>query len=209
VPILALMWFVISCLFSNVDTRAFDTCKWSNQLTNLVVCLNQVRIAAVVVGISNEPTTQISAALSQLRPDFTSASAAAVNWCGQSCQFPLSSASLTEFDKTDWRIHCTFVTRSSAIADGPLDASCQLKSCQLPRNSAETTCTTSPEEIKVMKLEGYSGPMCNKHVHSTMTRSSRFHCPVGVINKPTCTGELWISPVYRRLAVAKFSKSTM
>ena len=35
-------------------------------------------------------------------------------------------------------------TRSSAIAEGSRDASCQLKSCQLPRNSAETTCTTSP-----------------------------------------------------------------
>ena len=35
-------------------------------------------------------------------------------------------------------------TRSSAIAKGPRDASCQLKSCQLPHNSAETTCTTSP-----------------------------------------------------------------
>ena len=34
-------------------------------------------------------------------------------------------------------------------------------------NSAETTCTTSPEQIEVMKLEGYSGSMCNKHVHST------------------------------------------
>ena len=99
-------------------------------------------------------------------------------------------------------------TRSSAIAEGPRDASCQLKSCQLPRNSAETTCTTSPEQIEVMKLEGYSGPMCNKHVHSTTTRSSRFHYPIGVINKHT-TDELWISPVYRWLAVAKFSKSTM
>jgi len=29
-------------------------------------------------------------------------------------------------------------TRSSAIAEGPRDASCQLKSCQLPRNNAET-----------------------------------------------------------------------
>ena len=38
-------------------------------------------------------------------------------------------------------------TRSSAIAEGPRDASCQLKSCQLPRNSAETTYTTSPEPI--------------------------------------------------------------
>ena len=37
------------------------------------------------------------------------------------------------------------LTRSSAIAEGPRDASCQLKSCQLPRNSAETTRTTSPE----------------------------------------------------------------
>jgi len=36
-------------------------------------------------------------------------------------------------------------TRSSAIAEGPRDASCQLKSCQLPCNSAETTCMTSPE----------------------------------------------------------------
>jgi len=50
--------------------------------------------------------------------------------------------------------------------------------------------------------------MCNKHVHSTVTRSSRFHCLTDVINKPT-TVELCISPVYRRLAVAKFSKSTM
>jgi len=61
------------------------------------------------------------------------------------------------------------VTRSSATAEGQCDESCQLKSCQLPHNSAETTCMTSPEEIEVMKLEGYSGPMCNKHVHSTMT----------------------------------------
>jgi len=35
--------------------------------------------------------------------------------------------------------------RSSAIAEGPRYASCQLKSCQLPHNSAETTCMTSPE----------------------------------------------------------------
>ena len=97
-------------------------------------------------------------------------------------------------------------TRSSAIAEGPRDAPCQLKSCQLSRNSAETTCTTSPEQIEVMKLEGYSGAMCNKHVHSTMTRSSRFHCPIGVTNKPT-RDELWILLVYWQLAVAKFSKS--
>ena len=50
--------------------------------------------------------------------------------------------------------------------------------------------------------------MCSKRVHSTVARASRFHCVIGVINKPT-TVELCISPVYGRLAVAKFSKSTM
>ena len=45
------------------------------------------------------------------------------------------------------------LTRSSAIAEGPRDASRQLKSCQLPRNSAETTYTTSPDQIDGMKLE--------------------------------------------------------
>jgi len=69
-------------------------------------------------------------------------------------------------------------TRSSAIAEGPRDASCQVKSCQLARNDADTTRTTSPERFEVMKLEADSGPMCNKHVHSTMTRYSRFHCPI-------------------------------
>ena len=76
-------------------------------------------------------------------------------------------------------------TRSSAIAEGPRDASCQLKSCQLRCNSAETTCTTSPEQSEVMKLEGYRGAMCNKHVPSTMMRLSCFHCPTGVTNKTT------------------------
>jgi len=48
--------------------------------------------------------------------------------------------------------------------------------------------------------------MCNKHVHSTVTHLSRFHCLVSVIFKPT-TVELRILPIYRRLAVAKFFKS--
>jgi len=49
--------------------------------------------------------------------------------------------------------HLHSSTRSSAIAEGPRDASCQLKFCQLPRNSAETTYTTSPGQIDGMKLE--------------------------------------------------------
>ena len=111
-------------------------------------------------------------------------------------------------DPLELNAHVCVTTRNSAIAEGPRDASCQLKSCQLQRNIAETTCTTSPEQIEVMKLKGYSGPTCNKHVHSTITRSSGFHCLIGVINKPT-TVELCISPVHRLLAVAKFSMSTM
>ena len=54
--------------------------------------------------------------------------------------------------------------RSSAIAEGPRDASCQLKSCQLPRNSAETklTYTTSPDQTDGMKLEVELDAMCHK-----------------------------------------------
>jgi len=53
----------------------------------------------------------------------------------------------------DQRVMVSSVTRSSAMAERPRDASCQLKSCQLPRNSAESTYTTSPDQIVGMKLE--------------------------------------------------------
>ena len=52
-----------------------------------------------------------------------------------------------------WQIIGYISTRSSAVAEGPRDASCQLISCQLPRNSAETTYTTNPDQIDGMKLE--------------------------------------------------------
>ena len=57
------------------------------------------------------------------------------------------------FDVLHARAAYVVTTRSSAIAEEPRDASCQLKYCQLPRNSAETTYTTSPDEIDGMKLE--------------------------------------------------------
>ena len=48
----------------------------------------------------------------------------------------------------------TIRTRSSAISyERPRDALCQLKSCQLSRNSAKTAYTTSPDRIDGMKLE--------------------------------------------------------
>jgi len=58
------------------------------------------------------------------------------------------------------------VTRSSAIADRPCDATRQSNSCQLLHNSVGTTWTKSPEQIEVMELEGYSRPTYNKLVHS-------------------------------------------
>ena len=48
-------------------------------------------------------------------------------------------------------------------------------------NSVGTTCTTSPEQIEVTELEGYSRPTYNKLVHSATTRST----VVGVIHKLT------------------------
>ena len=65
---------------------------------------------------------------------------------------PLVSQSGDDDDDDDDRCNL-MLTRSSAIAEGPRDESCQLKSCQLPRNSAETTYTTSPDQIDGMKLE--------------------------------------------------------
>jgi len=50
----------------------------------------------------------------------------------------------------DHDIHYKKLTYHRGTADAP----CQLKSCQLQHDSAETTCTTSPEQIEVMKLEG-------------------------------------------------------
>ena len=51
----------------------------------------------------------------------------------------------------------------------------------LLHNRVGTTCTTSSEQIEVMKLEGYSRPTYNKLAHSATTRST----VVGVIHKPT------------------------
>ena len=76
-------------------------------------------------------------------------------------------------------------TRSSAIADGTRDASCQLKYCQLPRNSAETTYTTSPDQIDGLKLEIQSEAMRDRQcaLNHDAIESAPIVWPV--INKPT------------------------
>ena len=60
------------------------------------------------------------------------------------------------------------------------------KSCQLLHNSVGITCT-SPEQIEVMELEGYSRLTCNKLVHSATTRST----VVDVIHKLTVNDFCW------------------
>jgi len=95
-------------------------------------------------------------------------------WSHLVLHFPVLHFQSPWYDINIIKCRCT---RSSAIAEWPRDSSCQLKSCQLPRNSAETTCTTSLEQIEVIKLKRYKA-MCKKHVHSTMTWSSHFCCPV-------------------------------
>jgi len=94
----------------------------------------------------------------------------------------------------------SIITESSAIADGPRDATCQSNSCQLLRNSVGTTYTISPEQIEVMELEGYSRPTYNKLEQSSTTRSTI----VGAVHKLTVDEftSLLITP-------AKFSKSTV
>ena len=75
----------------------------------------------------------------------------------------------------------------------------QLKSCQLPRNSAEATCTTSPQQIKVMKLEGYRGTMCNNNDDAIETLSLFCRCHIQIDDgrvvditciPTTCCGEI-------------------
>ena len=72
---------------------------------------------------------------------------------GSGCMTTSEVENLSTLSDAD--IAILMATRSSAIAEGPRDASCQLKSCQLPCNSADTstTYTTSPDQIDGMKLE--------------------------------------------------------
>ena len=69
-------------------------------------------------------------------------------------------------------------------------------------NSVETTCTTNPEQIEVMELEGYSRPtyQYNKLVHSATMRST----VVGVNPQPDRRRVLLTTPIHRRLVVANF-----
>ena len=117
---------------------------------------------------------------------------------GCMCTRPSERTDLTRYGETTSNVDSIAeLSRSSAIAEGPRDASCQLKSCQLPRNSAETTYTTSPDQIDGMKLEISSEAMRDRQCALNHDATESAPIVSGVINKPT-TVELCISPVYRQ-----------
>ena len=93
----------------------------------------------------------------------------------------------------------TKYTTSCAIADEPRDAMCQSKFANYC-----ITLVRHVQKIEVIELEGYSRPTYNKIVHSATTRAT----VVGVIHKLTVEStSLLITPIHRRLAVAKFLTS--
>ena len=51
--------------------------------------------------------------------------------------------------------------------------------------------------------------MCSKHVHSTVTRASRFHCLIGVISKPTTGRVVDITCIPTTCCGEIFTKSIM
>jgi len=89
------------------------------------------------------------------------------------------------------------LTRSSAIAEGPRDASCQLKSCQLPRNSAvRQVLNNRSYEVGGLRWADVKYTCAlNRDACESVSLSYKCH-------KQTDDGELSISPVDRRLAVA-------
>jgi len=100
-----------------------------------------------VMGLTESDDTRPCLISSSISITLAHLPAGVANYCiGVSACWPLSAY------KT-WKLDDILKTRSSAITERPRDASCQLKSCQLPRNSAETTYTTSPGRIDGMKLE--------------------------------------------------------
>jgi len=73
------------------------------------------------------------------------------------------------------------ITKSSATADGPSDALCQSKSCQL-LTAEGTSCslTANPQQIEVMEFDHYNRPIYNKLVCASNHGASTI---VGVVNK--------------------------
>jgi len=89
-------------------------------------------------------------------------------------------------------------TRSSATADGPRDAPSVKIFSTAACTSVETSCTTNPEQVEVLELEGYSRPTCSK----LCATSSDASTVVGAIHKldrgqvllttrSTCSGEIF------------------
>jgi len=125
-------------------------------------------------------------------------------WTVQCTTLLLGGKAASEQHGSDYK------TRSCATADGPRDAMCQSKLCQLlQHNSVETSCTTNPEQIEVMELEGYSRQMCNKLCACSHDAVDRRKCNSQarpstnlLITSSTCRSETVTSPQF----AAKFQR---
>ena len=96
-----------------------------------------------------------------------------------------------------WIVFCSYIVTWNKGSNAGGATAWDWASCaELKSTNIDNIDTWKSNRTTLIKIwyNLLSGPMCNKHVHSTMTRSNRFHCLIGVINKPTM-GELWISPV--------------
>jgi len=93
-------------------------------------------------------------------------------------------------------------TRSSATADGPRDALCQSRSCQLLKNSVGTSCTTNPEQNRSKGVETVTVDRRRINIaHPAMTRST----VVSVIHR---CGRRRVCWSHHRLAIAIYFLST-
>jgi len=90
--------------------------------------------------------------------------------------------------------------------------SCIVIGCNLAEQEAQLSPSDRAMRLVSSNLANYHATVQKLFIRQILTKPMvriwNFTWRQCVINKPT-TVELWISPVYRRLAVAKFSKSTM
>ena len=68
--------------------------------------------------------------------------------------FTYKTAAKTSWNRHETKLRHCYPVHIQEAQLSPRDRACQLKFCQLPRNSAETTCTISPEQIEVVEVGG-------------------------------------------------------
>ena len=145
------------CSYASITAHELNWTEFRTRLfrRDCSHCSSQQQFVCSVLGRSTAFLPHWNVPLKSLCSELHLANVSSVIQVLQTSLYNKNQVTQTIFHLSNlWIFHCIGSdTRSSAIAEGPCDASCQLKSCQLPRNSAETTYTTSPDQIDGMKLE--------------------------------------------------------